>query len=61
MLSYRLDRDVSCEELCKSLQLMFQKMRDNNIDISNKILKVEVVDIVQTVDTFQPKIEYKEI
>ena len=40
---------------------MFQKMRDNNIDISNKILKVEIVDIVQTVDTFQPKIEYKEI
>ena len=40
---------------------MFQKMRDNNIDISNKILKVEVIDIVQTIDTFQPKIEYKEL
>ncbi len=59
MIAYRLDRDISCEEVCKQMQLMFQKLRDQGVDISNKVMTINIVDIIQTTDMYVPKLEYK--
>lgn len=59
MIAYRLDRDISCEEVCKQMQLMFQKLRNQEVDISNKVMTINIVDIVQSVDVTVPNIEYK--
>lgn len=58
MIAFRLDKQIGCEEVCKKLQLMFQKMQGT--DISNKMLTINIVDIAYTDNNLIPKIEYKD-
>lgn len=59
MIAYSLNRDISCEEVCKQMQLMFQKLRDQGVDISNKVMTINIVDVAQTTDYYIPKLEHK--
>lgn len=61
MISYKLDKDIKCEDICKSLQIMFNKLRSDGVDISDKLLTIKLVDIAYTIDDFVPKLEHKEI
>jgi len=59
MIAYTLNKDISCEEVCKRMQLMFQKLRNQGVDISNKVLTINIVDITDETNNFIPKLEYK--
>jgi hypothetical protein len=59
MLFYLLNKDIQCEQICKDLQNMFNKLRNEGVDISNKVLTIKVADISATIDP-TPLIEYKE-
>jgi hypothetical protein len=61
MICYKLDKDIKCEDICKSLQIMFNKLRSDGVDISDKLLTIKLVDIAYTIDDFVPKLEHKEI
>lgn len=58
MIAFRLDRQIGCEEVCKKLQLMLQQM--HGADMSNKILTINIVDVIYTNDNLIPKIEHKD-
>jgi hypothetical protein len=60
MIAYSLNKDISCEEVCKQMQHMFQKLRDQGIDISNKVMTINIVDVIQTTDVNVPKLEYQQ-
>lgn len=47
-LAIKLDREISCEELCGKLQNVFNKLRDQNIDISNSILTISIKSIIDS-------------
>ena len=59
-ICYKLDKDLSCEQLCSRLQEMFKKLKDNNIDVSKQMLTISLVDIVESTDSLQLKIEHKQ-
>jgi|688.fasta_scaffold49143_2 hypothetical protein len=59
MIAYSLNKDISCEEVCKQMQRMFQKLRDQGVDISNKVMTINIVDVIQTTDVNVPKLEYQ--
>jgi hypothetical protein len=59
-ICYKLDKDLSCEQLCSQLQRMFKNLKDNNIDVSNKMLIITLTDIVESTDSLQLKIEHKQ-
>lgn len=59
-ISYKLDKDLSCEQLCSQLQRMFKNLKDNNIDVSNQMLIISLVDIIESSDSLQLKIEHKQ-
>lgn len=59
-ICYKLDKDLSCEQLCSQLQRMFKNLKDNNIDVSNKMLIITLADIVESTDSLQLKIEHKQ-
>jgi hypothetical protein len=59
-LAYSLNQDLSCEKLCGELQRLFQKLKEKNIDMTNKVLTINLVDIVSTDDNLIPKLEYKQ-
>jgi len=39
---------------------MFKKLKDNNIDVSKQMLTISLVDIVESTDSLQLKIEHKQ-
>jgi hypothetical protein len=39
---------------------MFKNLKDNNIDVSNKMLIITLADIVESTDSLQLKIEHKQ-
>ena len=59
-ICYKLDKDISCEQLCSQLQRMFKNLKDNNIDVSKQMLTISLVDIVESTDSLQLKIEHKQ-
>lgn len=59
-ISYKLDKDLSCEQLCAQLQRMFKNLKDNNIDVSNQMLIISLTDIIESSDSLQLKIEHKQ-
>ena len=59
-LAYCLNKDISCEKLCSDLQQLFQKFKEKNIDMTNKVLTINLVDIVSTDNNLIPKLEYKQ-
>ena len=59
-ICYKLDKDLSCEQLCSQLQKMFKNLKDKNIDVSNQMLIISLADIVESVDSLQLKIEHKQ-
>lgn len=56
-ISYKLDRNLSCEKICAEIQ----KLVSSSGDLNNKILIIDIVDIIDTDINLQPKLEYKEI
>jgi hypothetical protein len=59
-ICYKLDKDLGCEQLCFQLQKMFKNLKDNNIDVSNKMLIITLADIIESTDSLQLKIEHKQ-
>lgn len=58
-LAYCLNKDISCEKICGELQRLFQKFKSQNIDMSNKVLTINISDIVSDDIDNIPKLEYK--
>jgi hypothetical protein len=47
-LAIKLDREISCEEMCAKLQYVFNKLRSQNIDISNTIMTISIKSIIDS-------------
>jgi len=59
LLSYSLDKDLSCEKVCKDLAKLVEKFRQEKENLSDCVL---VIDLKQTINSNQSlltKIEYK--
>lgn len=56
-ISYKLDRNLSCEKICADIQ----KLISSSGDLSNRILIIDIVNIIDTDINLQPKLEHKTI
>ena len=48
ILAIKLDREISCEEICRKLQNVFNKLRSQNVDISNTIMTINIKSIIES-------------
>lgn len=55
----KLDKDISCENICQILGKTINDYRNTNNDLTNSILVIDIKTITDdTIDTV-PKLEYK--
>lgn len=48
LLAIKLDREIPCEEICGKLQLVFNRLKAKNIDISNTVMTISIKPIIDT-------------
>lgn len=57
-LCFNLKENLSCEKICYQIQKLINKQ--SNLNKDNSLLVIEIVNIQQDVDTFIPRLDYKE-
>ena len=56
--SIALNKEIQCESICKMLQKMVNKFRDQGEDISKSVLIIDIVAVTDSQDSLLPKLEY---
>lgn len=59
VLAIKLDREISCEEICGKLHNIFNLLRLQNIDTTNSIMTISIKHIIDS--DAQLKLPFHEI
>lgn len=59
ILSYSLNQNIVCENLCKDISKEIEKISQSGQDISNLQLVIDIKDTVDSNESLLPKLEYK--
>ena len=60
MLAIKLDKNLSCEKICQSLQAIVTRFQESGGDMEQSFIVVDIKTISQNEESSIPKLEFKD-
>ena len=57
-IAITLNKDIQCEYICQQIQKLVAKFQQSGEDLSQSILVIDIIKVVDGGDSHIPKIEY---